>query len=39
MATPMGHRAAALYRDFVEAGGGNVDFSGVIRYLQSMQRN
>ncbi len=39
MATPMGSRAAALYRDFVDAGGGNVDFSGVIRYLQSMQRN
>jgi 3-hydroxyisobutyrate dehydrogenase len=39
MATPMGERAAAIYREFVEAGGGNVDFSGVIRYLQTMQRN
>jgi 3-hydroxyisobutyrate dehydrogenase len=39
MATPMGQRAAAIYREFVEAGGGNVDFSGVIRHLQSMQRN
>jgi 3-hydroxyisobutyrate dehydrogenase len=37
MATPMGGRAAAIYREFVEAGNGDVDFSGVIRHLKSMQ--
>jgi 3-hydroxyisobutyrate dehydrogenase len=31
---PMGLRARALYEDFVGAGNGNVDFSGIIRTLK-----
>src|SRR5437879_3126156 len=31
-ATPLGAGAAAVYERFVETGGGNVDFSGIIRY-------
>ena len=31
---PMGQRARALYEDFVGAGNGNVDFSGIIRTLK-----
>ncbi len=33
-ATPMGARALELYRDFVAAGGGGTDFSGIIRMLR-----
>lgn len=33
-ATPMGSRALELYRQFVEAGGGGTDFSGIIRMLR-----
>ncbi|MGG5810131.1 3-hydroxyisobutyrate dehydrogenase [Falsiroseomonas sp. CW058] len=33
-ATPMGAQALALYRDFVAAGGGGTDFSGIIRMLR-----
>lgn len=33
-AVPMGERALALYREFVEAGGGGTDFSGIIRMLR-----
>src|SRR4249919_3634736 len=33
-ATPLGAGAAAVYERFVESGGGNVDFSGIIRYLR-----
>ena len=32
--TPMGKRALELYRDFVENGGGDTDFSGIIKMLQ-----
>ena len=32
--TPLGAGAAAVYERFVESGGGNVDFSGIIRYLR-----
>ena len=30
----LGAGAAAVYERFVESGGGNVDFSGIIRYLR-----
>jgi len=33
-ATPLGAGAAAVYERFVDSGGGNVDFSGIIRYLR-----
>jgi 3-hydroxyisobutyrate dehydrogenase len=33
-ATPMGAKALELYRQFVEAGGGGTDFSGIIRMLR-----
>jgi 3-hydroxyisobutyrate dehydrogenase len=33
-ATPMGARALELYREFVEAGGADTDFSGIIRMLR-----
>jgi 3-hydroxyisobutyrate dehydrogenase len=33
-ATPMGARALELYRQFVEEGGGDTDFSGIIRMLR-----
>ncbi|HEY8612685.1 MAG TPA: 3-hydroxyisobutyrate dehydrogenase [Roseomonas sp.] len=33
-ATPMGARALELYRRFVEAGGAEADFSGIIRMLR-----
>jgi 3-hydroxyisobutyrate dehydrogenase len=32
--TPMGAKALELYRAFVEAGNGGVDFSGIIRTLR-----
>jgi 3-hydroxyisobutyrate dehydrogenase len=32
--TPLGAGAAAVYEQFVDAGGGSVDFSGIIRYLR-----
>ena len=32
--TPLGAGAAAVYERFVESGGGNVDFSGIIRYFR-----
>jgi 3-hydroxyisobutyrate dehydrogenase len=32
--TPMGARALELYRRFVEGGGGETDFSGIIRMLR-----
>jgi 3-hydroxyisobutyrate dehydrogenase len=32
--TPLGAGAAAVYERFVEAGGADVDFSGIIRYLR-----
>ncbi|MCH9809329.1 MAG: 3-hydroxyisobutyrate dehydrogenase [Alphaproteobacteria bacterium] len=34
-ATPLGHQAKEIYQQFVEAGGGEVDFSGIIRSLKS----
>jgi 3-hydroxyisobutyrate dehydrogenase len=39
MATPMGRHAAEIYQQFVEAGSGGTDFSGVIRFLEHMKRN
>jgi 3-hydroxyisobutyrate dehydrogenase len=33
-ATPLGAGAAAVFERFVDSGGGNVDFSGIIRYLR-----
>jgi len=32
--TPLGAEAAAVYQRFVAAGGGAVDFSGIIRFLR-----
>jgi 3-hydroxyisobutyrate dehydrogenase len=32
--TPLGAGAAAVYEQFVENGGGSIDFSGIIRYLR-----
>src|SRR6516165_8072956 len=34
--TPLGAGAAAVYEQFVEHGGGSVDFSGIIRYLRGV---
>jgi 3-hydroxyisobutyrate dehydrogenase len=33
-ATPLGAGAAAVYERFVDSGGGDIDFSGIIRYLR-----
>jgi 3-hydroxyisobutyrate dehydrogenase len=33
-ATPLGAGAAAVYERFVDSGGANLDFSGIIRYLR-----
>jgi 3-hydroxyisobutyrate dehydrogenase len=32
--TPLGAGAAAVYEQFVENGGGSIDFSGIIRFLR-----
>ena len=32
--TPLGAGATAVYERFVESGGGEIDFSGIIRYLR-----
>ena len=32
--TPLGAGAAAVYEQFVDSGGGGVDFSGIIRFLR-----
>jgi 3-hydroxyisobutyrate dehydrogenase len=32
--TPMGQRALELYERFIQAGGADTDFSGIIRYLK-----
>ena len=32
--TPLGAGAAAVYERFVEDSGGNIDFSGIFRYLR-----
>jgi len=34
--TPLGGHATELYDAFADAGNGNVDFSGIIRYLHSL---
>jgi 3-hydroxyisobutyrate dehydrogenase len=34
--TPLGAGAAAVYEQFVESGDGDVDFSGIIRYLRGV---
>jgi 3-hydroxyisobutyrate dehydrogenase len=36
-ATPMGGHAAEIYADFVAAGNGGTDFSGIIRYLEKVK--
>ena len=33
--TPLGEHASTLYQAFSDAGGGEVDFSGIIRFLRS----
>ncbi len=38
-ATPLGAHALALYTAYVEAGGGAEDFSGIIRYLDTLPRS
>lgn len=38
VATPLGAHALALYKDYVSAGGGSEDFSGIIRYLEKIDR-
>jgi 3-hydroxyisobutyrate dehydrogenase len=37
-ATPMGAHARKLYEEFVEAGNGGSDFSGMIRFLETLKR-
>lgn len=37
-ATPMGQKATAFYKDFVEQGMGKLDFSAVIKQLKAMER-
>jgi 3-hydroxyisobutyrate dehydrogenase len=32
--TPLGAGAAAVYEQFIDSGGGGVDFSGIIRFLR-----
>jgi 3-hydroxyisobutyrate dehydrogenase len=32
--TPMGQRALELYQEFIDAGGADTDFSGIIRHLK-----
>jgi 3-hydroxyisobutyrate dehydrogenase len=39
MATPLGGHAATIYSQFVDAGHGNTDFSGIIRFLEEMKRD
>ncbi len=36
--TPMGAHAAEYYRQFVDAGGGEVDFGGIIRHLEYLRK-
>jgi 3-hydroxyisobutyrate dehydrogenase len=33
--TPLGAQALALYRQFLESGNGDADFSGIIRMLRT----
>jgi 3-hydroxyisobutyrate dehydrogenase len=33
--TPMGLRALEVYQEFIDAGGSDTDFSGIIRYLKA----
>jgi 3-hydroxyisobutyrate dehydrogenase len=37
--TPMGAHARKLYEAFVGAGNGGTDFSGIIRYLETLKRD
>lgn len=37
-ATPLGAKALALYDDYVNDGGGDNDFSGIIRYIEKLGR-
>jgi 3-hydroxyisobutyrate dehydrogenase len=36
--TPMGARAEELYQRFVDSGGGNKDFSGLIRMIDASSK-
>jgi 3-hydroxyisobutyrate dehydrogenase len=38
-ATPMGAHALAIYEDYANAGGNADDFSGIIRYLDTLNRD
>lgn len=38
-ATPLGAHALALYQDYANAGGNADDFSGIIRYLDTLDRD
>lgn len=38
-ATPLGAHALALYQDYANAGGNADDFSGIIRYLDTLNRD
>jgi 3-hydroxyisobutyrate dehydrogenase len=38
-ATPLGAHALALYEDYANAGGNAEDFSGIIRYLDTLDRD
>lgn len=37
-ATPLGAHTLALYRRFSEDGGAEIDFSGIVTYLENMDR-
>ncbi|MCB1459170.1 MAG: NAD-binding protein, partial [Nitratireductor sp.] len=36
-ATPMGARATQIYKAFVDAGGADTDFSGIIKFLDQVK--
>lgn len=38
-ATPLGAHALSLYEDYANSGGNAEDFSGIIRYLDTLDRN
>jgi 3-hydroxyisobutyrate dehydrogenase len=37
--TPLGHKAQEIYQEFLDSGGGELDFSGIIRYLRTRSPN
>jgi len=38
VATPLGAQSLALYEAYVQQHGGSSDFSAIIKYLQTLQR-